>query len=74
MAKKKDSIERIFNEHVQTDGMKQRAGEIRRQAKKLAYLIDKSCPESREKSIAMTSLDSCAINARAAIYREGEVA
>ena len=43
--------------------------EIREKAKELAYLIDGLCPDSREKSLAMTKLEECAMWANASIAR-----
>ena len=43
--------------------------EIREKAKELAYLIDSTCPDSREKSLAMTKLEECVMWANAGIAR-----
>lgn len=42
---------------------------IRARAKSLAYLINEECPESREKSLAMTKLEECVMWANASIAR-----
>jgi hypothetical protein len=42
---------------------------IREKAKELAYMIDELCPESRERSLAMTKLEEAVMWANAAIAR-----
>ena len=46
--------------------------QIRDFAKNFAYVIESACPNSREKSIAMTKLEECAMWANAAIARNEE--
>lgn len=42
---------------------------IRNKAKELALLINETCPQSRELSIAMTDLENCVMWANASIAR-----
>lgn len=43
---------------------------IRARAKELAKLIDEMCPESREKSLAITKIEEAVMWANASIARE----
>jgi len=62
-------IEKNFTYHPPKPGQPERYQEIREKAKELAILIDANCPHSREKSIAMTELESSVFWANAAIAR-----
>jgi hypothetical protein len=62
-------IDRIFSYHPPKDGQTQRYQGIRDKAKELALLIDRECPQSRERSIAMTDLENCVMWANASIAR-----
>ena len=42
---------------------------LREKAKEFATLIDMCCPDSREKSLAMTKLEECSMWANASIAR-----
>lgn len=44
--------------------------ELREKAKELAYLIDKHCPNCREKALAMTKLEESVMWSNASIARE----
>ena len=44
-------------------------GNIRARARQLAHLIDDSCPDSRERSLAFTKLEEAVMWANAAIVR-----
>ena len=67
----KDSldIEKRFTYHPPKPGQQERYIAIRNMAKDLAYVVDQMCPESREKSTAMTKLDEVVMFANAAIAR-----
>ena len=67
-----NQIERNFTYHPVKPGQPEIYGEIRGTAKVFAYLIDKYCPNSREKSLAMTKLEEAVMWANAAIAREEE--
>ena len=62
-------IESAFTYHAPKPGQPEMYTEIREKAKELAFLIDGLCPDSREKSLAMTKLEECAMWANASIAR-----
>mgnify|MGYP000932876292 CR=1 FL=1 len=62
-------IENNFSYHAPKDGQPAVYQEIREKAKELAYLIEQSCPNSREKSLAFTNLEQAVFWANAAIAR-----
>ena len=62
-------IESAFTYHAPKTGQPEMYTEIREKAKELAYLIDSTCPDSREKSLAMTKLEECVMWANAGIAR-----
>lgn len=62
-------IESAFTYHAPKTGQPEMYTEIREKAKELAYLIDGTCPDSREKSSAMTKLEECVMWANASIAR-----
>ena len=49
-------IENNFMYHTPKEGQPEKYTAIREKAKELAYLIDEQCPNSREKSLAVTNL------------------
>lgn len=65
----KTSIENNFSYHAPKPGQTEKYQELRERAKSLANLIDRLCPMSREKAVAMTELESCVMWANAAIAR-----
>jgi hypothetical protein len=65
-------IEHNFTYHPVKPGQPEKYQEIRGEAKKLALLIADLCPESRERSIALTELESSVFWANASIARNGE--
>lgn len=64
-------IAEIFTYHAPTEGQKKVYGAIRASAKELAEMLNASCPESREKSIALTKLQEAVMFANAAIAIHG---
>ena len=64
-----EKIERAFTYHAPKGNQPQRYEAIREKAKELAYLIDGLCPESREKSLAMTKIEEASMWANASIAR-----
>ena len=62
-------IENTFTYHSPKGDQQERYKEIRGKAKDLAYEIALSCPESREKSLAMTNLEQAVMWANASIAR-----
>ena len=64
-----DQIENSFTYHAPKEGQPEKYERIRAKAKELAYLIDELCPNSREKSLAMTKLEESSMWANASIAR-----
>ena len=62
-------IEKAFTYHSPTYTQAKQYETIRAEAKRLAYLIYGLCPNSREKSLALTALDSTVMWANASIAR-----
>lgn len=62
-------IENNFKYHVPKEGQPEKYKAIREKAKELAYLIEEVCPNSREKSVAMTNLETTVMWANASIAR-----
>jgi hypothetical protein len=64
-----ETIENNFKYHSPKADQPQRYEAIRSKAKELAIMIDSYCPESREKSIAFTELETAIMWANASIAR-----
>lgn len=62
-------LKRRFTYHPPRGDQKERYEEIRERAYALAYNLDKLCPDSREKSLAMTHLEEAVMWANASIAR-----
>jgi hypothetical protein len=62
-------LETRFTYHPPKDGQAERYQLIRQEARSFAERIDGECPESREKSLALTSLEQAVMWANAAIAR-----
>lgn len=63
------TIENNFAYHYQKGNQSKRYEGLRNKAKELAYLIELNCPDSREKSEAMTHLENSLMWANASIAR-----
>lgn len=63
----KTQIENNFMYHAPKDGQPAKYEAIREKAKELAYLIDEVCPNSRERSVAITNLETAVMWANASI-------
>lgn len=63
----KEQIENIFTYHSPIGNQPQRYQAIREVARQLAVVINDSCPESREKSLAITNLQQSVMFANASI-------
>ncbi|MBD7984408.1 hypothetical protein H9649_07445 [Sporosarcina sp. Sa2YVA2] len=64
-----EQLENIFKYHSPKEGQPEKYTAIREKAKELAYLIDKECPDGREKSVAFTNLETAVMWANASIAR-----
>jgi hypothetical protein len=62
-----EQIENTFTYHRPFGNQPQRYEDMRNEAKVLAKLIQRACPESREKSLAITSLQQAIMWANASI-------
>jgi hypothetical protein len=62
-------LETRFTYHPPKGDQAARYQQIRQEARSLAERIDAGCPESREKSLALTSLEQAVMWANAAIAR-----
>lgn len=62
-------IDNNFTYHAPKGDQQIRYQSIREIAKGLAMFIDDHCPDSREKSLAMTKLEECVMWANASIAR-----
>ena len=60
-------IDHIFTHHAPKGDQQERYISLREEAWELASLINKLCPESREKSLAITKLQECVMFANASI-------
>ncbi|MBM7585839.1 hypothetical protein JOC86_002381 [Bacillus pakistanensis] len=64
-----EQIENNFMYHAPKEGQPEKYTAIREKAKELAYLIEETCPNSREKSVAFTNLETAVMWANASIAR-----
>lgn len=62
-------IENNFTYHAPQGDQPRRYDLIRSTARGFAEIIDETCPDSREKSLAMTKLEECSMWANASIAR-----
>jgi hypothetical protein len=68
-AKFAQMIENNFTYHAPRDGDPEKYVLIREKAKELALLLGNLCPDSRERSTALTQLETCVFWANASIAR-----
>ena len=66
---KHNDIEKAYTYHAPKEGQPERYEAIRYKAKMLAAYINENCPDSREKSLAMTKLEEAVMWANASIAR-----
>lgn len=64
-----EELENNFKYHSPKEGQPEKYTAIREKAKELAYLIDELCPDSREKSLAITKIEESSMWANASIAR-----
>ncbi|RPI88750.1 MAG: hypothetical protein EHM41_00305 [Chloroflexi bacterium] len=62
-------LENIYKYHAPKNDQQERYVALRDKAKELARLIEANCPESRERSIAFTEIESAVMWANASIAR-----
>lgn len=62
-----EELEDIFTYHPPFGDQAEKYSRLRDKAKDLALLIDTQCPNSREKSLAITNLQQCVMWANASI-------
>lgn len=65
----KETIIRNFTYHPPKDGQPERYNDLRDAARGLADLVNNMCPDSREKSLALTKLEESIMWANASIAR-----
>ena len=63
------NLENRFTYHSPKEGQPERYAAIRDKARELAFLIEMSCPASRERDTAIDRLDECVMWANASIAR-----
>ena len=63
------TLENNFKYHAPKEGQPEKYEALREKAKELAYLIDEFCPNSREKAVAITQLETAVFWANASIAR-----
>ena len=68
----KAQIDNNFTYHPPSQSQQEKYGFLRDGAKELAYMINALCPESREKSLALTKLEESIMWANASIARNEE--
>ncbi len=66
-----EDLKRRFTYHKPKEGQPEMYEDIRAQALRFAVTLNEYCPDSREKSSAMTKLDEVVMHANAAIARHG---
>ena len=65
----KNELEKRFTYHAPKEGQPLKYETIRDTAKRFAEFLDEVCPESREKSLALTKLEESVMWANASIAR-----
>lgn len=68
----KKTIDNNYMYHTPTEEQTKHYAKIRTEAKRLCNIINKLCPESREKSLAMTKLEEAVMWANASIARNSD--
>lgn len=59
-----------FTNHIPDEGTIKKMAEVRRKVRELAFLIERDCPESREKATALTQLSFVMMSANSAIVQK----
>lgn len=63
------NFDNTYKYHEPKNDQNERYTKLRDKAKELANLIDELCPDSREKSLALTNLEQASMWANASIAR-----
>jgi len=69
MQTKNELLEKNFSYHSPTLEKQEKYVKLREKAKELAYLITELCPESRERSLAITGIEQSIMWANASVAR-----
>ena len=64
-----EDIHNRFNSHAMSDETKHTGHKVKTAVLSLAEIIDIYCPESREKSLALTHLEECSFWCNASLAR-----
>lgn len=62
-------LNKNFEYHAPKEGQPQKYAELRSSAKTLAGYVIKNCPDSRERSLALTKIEEAVMWANASIAR-----
>lgn len=65
----KTVIDNNFTSHEATDELERVYASMRSEAKRFATIVNNTCPESREKSLALTKIEEAMFWANAAVAR-----
>lgn len=68
----KKTIDNNYQYHAPSEEQAKQYAKIRQEAKRLANIVNKLCPESREKSLSLTKLEEVVMWANASIARNSE--
>lgn len=63
------NFDNIYKYHAPKEGQPDKYEKLRAKAKELALMIESECPESRERSVAFTQLETAVMWANASIAR-----
>ena len=64
-----EDLNKRFTYHAPKEGQPEKYETIRKQSLNLAEILNKLCPDSREKSLAITALEEAVMWANASIAR-----
>ncbi|GGH83552.1 hypothetical protein JOD43_002119 [Pullulanibacillus pueri] len=67
-----DRLDNNFTYHAPKEGQPAKYDAIRNSAKDFAVLVDDLCPNSREKSLAMTKIEEAVMWANASVARNDQ--
>ena len=67
----RDDFDKLFTYHTPKGDQPERYIQIRAKARELAELVFELCPDSRERSLALTKIEEAGMWANASIARNG---